>query len=29
LAGMENGELLSVAEKRGFDVFLTLDKGFE
>ena len=28
LAGMENGELLSVAEKRGFEVFLTIDKGF-
>ncbi|HLZ90784.1 MAG TPA: hypothetical protein VKQ28_03650 [Candidatus Acidoferrum sp.] len=28
-AGNDNGELLSAAETRGFDVFLTLDKGFE
>lgn len=29
LAGKENGELLSIAEERGFDVFLTMDRGFE
>jgi predicted nuclease of predicted toxin-antitoxin system len=29
LAGKDNGELLSAAEKLGFDVFLTLDRGFE
>jgi len=29
LAGTENGELLSLAEKNGFEVFLTIDKGFE
>ena len=28
LAGTSNGELLSLAEKRGFNVFLTIDKGF-
>src|SRR5256885_5315406 len=28
LAGTENGELLSLAEKRGFHILLTLDKGF-
>jgi predicted nuclease of predicted toxin-antitoxin system len=28
LAGKENGELLSIAETRGFEVFLTIDKGF-
>jgi len=28
LAGEENGELLSIPEKRGFEVFLTIDKGF-
>jgi hypothetical protein len=28
LAGTENGQLLSLAEQRGFEVFLTLDKGF-
>ncbi len=26
LAGKDNGELLSVAENRGFEVFLTIDK---
>jgi len=26
-AGWKNGELLSLAEDQGFDVFLTLDKG--
>ena len=29
LAGKDNGELLTAAEKLGFEVFLTLDKGFE
>jgi hypothetical protein len=29
LAGKKNGELLSLAEKAGFDVFLTLDRGIE
>lgn len=28
-AGEDNGELLSLAEGHGFDVFLTIDKGFE
>jgi len=28
-AGMKNGELLSAAEAKGFDVFLTIDKGIE
>jgi hypothetical protein len=29
LAGKRNGELLSVAEKAGFDVFLSVDRGIE
>lgn len=29
LAGKKNGELLSLAEKSGFQVFLTLDRGLE
>jgi len=29
LAGNENGGLLSLAESRGFQVFLTMDKGVE
>jgi hypothetical protein len=29
LAGKKNGELLSLAEKSGFEVFLTLDCGLE
>lgn len=29
LAGKKNGELLSFAEARGFQVFLTLDRGLE
>jgi Domain of unknown function (DUF5615) len=29
LAGKKNGELLSLAEQSGFDVFLTLDKGLQ
>jgi predicted nuclease of predicted toxin-antitoxin system len=28
-AGKENGELLTLAQQHGFDVFLTVDKGFE
>ena len=29
LAGKDNGELLSSAEQRKFDAFLTIDRGFE
>src|SRR5260221_5625097 len=29
LAGKKNGELLFLAEKSGFEVFLTLDRGLE
>ena len=29
LAGKTNGELLSLAERHGFEVFLTVDKGIE
>jgi hypothetical protein len=29
LAGLKNGALLTSAEKLGFDVFLTMDKGVE
>ena len=29
LAGKKNGELLSLAEQNGFEVFLTLDKGVQ
>jgi hypothetical protein len=29
LAGKKNGELLLLAEKSGFEVFLTLDRGLE
>ncbi len=29
LAGKKNGELLSLAEQAGFQVFLTLDRGIE
>jgi hypothetical protein len=29
LAGKKNGELLSLAEDQGFEVFLTVDKGIE
>src|SRR6266851_9085362 len=29
LAGKNNGELLSLAEQAGFEVFLTLDRGIE
>ncbi|MGA2966500.1 MAG: DUF5615 family PIN-like protein [Terriglobales bacterium] len=27
LGGKKNGELLTIAERRGFEVFLTMDKG--
>jgi hypothetical protein len=29
LAGKKNGELLLLAEKSGFEIFLTLDRGME
>jgi Domain of unknown function (DUF5615) len=29
LAGTKNGELLSLAEQRGFEVFVTLDRGIQ
>jgi Domain of unknown function (DUF5615) len=29
LAGTENGQLLSLAEERRFEVFVTIDRGFE
>ena len=29
LAGKKNGELLAIAERQGFEVFLTMDKGIE
>ena len=29
LAGKKNGELLDSAEKQGFDVFITLDRGIQ
>lgn len=29
MAGKKNGELLSLAEQSGFEVFLTLDRGLE
>ena len=29
LAGMKNGALLSLAEQRGFEVFVTMDQGVE
>ncbi len=29
MAGKKNGELLSLAEQAGFEVFLTLDRGLE
>ncbi len=29
LAGLKNGELLTAAEKAGFEVFLTVDQGIE
>jgi predicted nuclease of predicted toxin-antitoxin system len=29
LAGKKNGELLAIAERQGFEIFLTMDKGLE
>lgn len=29
LAGKKNGELLTLAEEAGFDIFLTIDRGIE
>ena len=29
LAGKKNGELLAMAEKQGFDAFITLDRGIQ
>ena len=29
LAGKKNGELLATAERQGFEIFLTMDKGLE
>jgi hypothetical protein len=29
LAGRKNGEVLSLAERPGFDIFVTMDKGVE
>jgi predicted nuclease of predicted toxin-antitoxin system len=29
LAGRTNGELLTIAEQQGFEIFLTMDKGIE
>ncbi len=29
LAGEKNGELLAIAERQGFEIFLTIDRGFE
>ncbi len=29
LAGTKNGQLLSLAQERGFEVFLTIDRGLE
>ena len=29
LAGRKNGEVLSLTERPGFDIFLTMDKGVE
>jgi hypothetical protein len=29
LAGTKNGELLSLAEQRGFEAFVTLDRGIQ
>ena len=28
-AGQKNGELLSLAERNGFEIFLTIDRGIE
>lgn len=29
LGGKKNGDLLSIAERQGFEIFLTMDKGLE
>jgi predicted nuclease of predicted toxin-antitoxin system len=29
LAGKKNGELLAIAERQGFEIFLTMDRGLE
>ena len=29
LSGKKNGELLAIAERQGFEIFLTMDKGLE
>jgi predicted nuclease of predicted toxin-antitoxin system len=29
LAGKKNGELLALAERQGFEIFVTMDKGLE
>jgi len=29
LSGKKNGELLSIAERQGFEIFVTMDKGIE
>ena len=29
LGGKKNGELLAIAERQGFEIFLTMDKGLE
>ena len=29
LGGKKNGELLAIAERQGFEIFLTVDKGLE
>jgi predicted nuclease of predicted toxin-antitoxin system len=29
LAGKKNGELLAIAERQGFEIFVTMDKGLE
>jgi predicted nuclease of predicted toxin-antitoxin system len=29
LGGRKNGELLAIAERQGFEIFLTMDKGLE
>jgi len=29
LGGKENGELLAIAERQGFEIFLTMDKGLQ
>jgi hypothetical protein len=29
LAGKKNGELLAIAQRQGFEIFITMDKGME